>query len=58
MMGKHAEWEWLGKDTDRLRVPGGWIYRSKIIGLGTASSLFMVFVPELGLKADLEVRGS
>jgi len=34
------------EQTERLRVPGGWIYRSRLGGEHHSSPMAMVFVPE------------
>ena len=43
-----AEWEVVAEGTDRLTVPGGWIYRTARRGAGTATC----FVPEESTDAD------
>lgn len=47
---KHHDWETLidgnNEITERMRVPGGWIYRSWINA--NTDTLAMVFVPEVG----------
>lgn len=56
---EHTEWREVGKDTLRMRVPGGWLYRHVLHGrvtdftsrTGSRSVLVtetMCFVPEPG----------
>jgi hypothetical protein len=39
-----TDWEWVAPDTERLEVPGGWLYRTARKGLGLA----VTFVPHSG----------
>jgi hypothetical protein len=41
---KRAAWETVARDTERLEVPGGWIYRTVKRGVGLATC----FVPSAG----------
>jgi len=45
---ERAEWEVVAEGTDRLTVPGGWIYRTTRRGAGTATC----FVPEESAGAE------
>jgi hypothetical protein len=44
--GVSAEWEDLCANTDRLKVPGGWLYRTVVMDeVQDAIGVAMVFVP-------------
>ena len=40
-LSKLKQWDWIAQDTQRMEVPGGWLYR---VGNPNAS-IAMVFVP-------------
>lgn len=39
-------WEMIDSGSARLKVPGGWIVRSGIIGMGAGSAMAMVFISD------------
>lgn len=46
MKASDHKWEQIDKFTDRMKVPGGWIYRYISSRFSTDAGVAMVFVPE------------
>jgi hypothetical protein len=65
MTENHLKWEHLGEYDQRAAVPGGWLYRTRIVEEGTGKygqpvnitrAVSMVFVPEVPVSKNLVSR--
>jgi len=54
-MGYPAEFEKIDSDTDRLKVPGGWVVRTRLnLGMDSHAATHTLFIKDINHVWELE----